>query len=190
MDPFRLNIVQTFYEYDKPLTVKMVSDALGEVPAKVHYHVKKLEKHGILVLVYTKEINGIIAKYYEPTAEDFKIAGSGGLGKHTKEFLRNNVEIVLDKEFNDTKELFIKSLRLVAKDKEKKDKKYHDKSFTGHLCSERVYLTEEEVKEFETFMQKFRKKINVELKNDPLRKEYKLFMTLMEVLDGIEDLKL
>ncbi len=46
---------------------------MGEVPAKVHYHVKKLESAGILKLQHTKEINGIVAKFYQPTARSFKI---------------------------------------------------------------------------------------------------------------------
>ncbi len=45
---------------------------MGEVPAKVHYHVKKLESAGILKLQHTKEINGIVAKFYQPTVDHSK----------------------------------------------------------------------------------------------------------------------
>ena len=64
-DPYRLKIIYAFGRIGRPATVKEVADAMGEVPAKIHYHVKKLEKIGILKIVATKEINGIVAKYYE-----------------------------------------------------------------------------------------------------------------------------
>ncbi|WP_458126461.1 helix-turn-helix domain-containing protein [Paenibacillus sp. Z3-2] len=55
-----------FNKQGRASTVKEIADQMGEVPAKVHYHVKKLEKIGLLTIVSTREINGIIAKYYEP----------------------------------------------------------------------------------------------------------------------------
>jgi Predicted transcriptional regulators len=72
-DPFRYKILNCFYKVGVPSTVKQIADNLGEVPAKVHYHVKKMEKTGILILTHTKEVNGIVAKYYEPTAKRFEI---------------------------------------------------------------------------------------------------------------------
>ncbi|WP_458464256.1 ArsR/SmtB family transcription factor [Paenibacillus sp.] len=65
-DPYRIQIMNMFKRQGRPSTVKEIADQMGEVPAKVHYHVKKLEKIGLLTIVSTREINGIIAKYYEP----------------------------------------------------------------------------------------------------------------------------
>lgn len=72
-DPYRLQIIFYYQRMGRAATVKEIADNMGEVPAKVHYHVKKLESAGILRLSYTKNINGIIAKYYELTARDFHI---------------------------------------------------------------------------------------------------------------------
>lgn len=72
-DPYRLQIMNTFFNMDRPATVKEIADELGEVPAKVHYHVKKLEKVGLLKLVSTKNIKGIIAKYYLPYDGEIQI---------------------------------------------------------------------------------------------------------------------
>ncbi|GGH29475.1 ArsR/SmtB family transcription factor [Paenibacillus segetis] len=72
-DPYRLQIMNTFINMDRPATVKEIADELGEVPAKVHYHVKKLEKVGLLKLVSTKNIKGIIAKYYLPFDGEIQI---------------------------------------------------------------------------------------------------------------------
>jgi hypothetical protein len=63
-DPFRLKIFSTFRMSEEPLTVKQVADRMGEVPAKVHYHVQKLLSIDMLELVRTETIRGIIAKYY------------------------------------------------------------------------------------------------------------------------------
>lgn len=57
----------------KLATVKQIADKLGEVPANIHYHVKKLEKFDVVRLHHTEEIRGIVAKYYKPTAERFEI---------------------------------------------------------------------------------------------------------------------
>lgn len=72
-DPYRIIIMKQFFKMNKPATVKQVADEMGEVPAKVHYHVKKMVAAGLLRLNHTKEINGILAKYYEPSAKQFKI---------------------------------------------------------------------------------------------------------------------
>ncbi len=73
-EPYKLMILQMYYQMHRPATVKQIADEMQEVPAKVHYHVKKLEAAGILKLVYTRDINGIIAKYFEPTAKHYEIA--------------------------------------------------------------------------------------------------------------------
>ena len=72
MDPFRLDILRKFYSLGKPATVKQIADEMNEVPSKIHYHVKKLEKFNILELHHTEEIKGIIAKFYLPTAKSFQ----------------------------------------------------------------------------------------------------------------------
>ena len=64
-DPYRFKILNCFYEMKKPATVKQIADKLGEVPANIHYHVKKLEKFDIVRLHHTEEIRGIVAKYYK-----------------------------------------------------------------------------------------------------------------------------
>lgn len=72
-DPFRLKILFLFGEDHTPLTVKQIAVKMEEVPAKVHYHVKELERIGVLEIVETKEKSGIIEKYYLTTAENFRV---------------------------------------------------------------------------------------------------------------------
>lgn len=73
-DPYRMKIINAYIKAGEPLTVKGVADLMGEVPAKVHYHVKKLISIDILRLDHTEVINGITAKYYALTTESFRVA--------------------------------------------------------------------------------------------------------------------
>lgn len=73
-DPYRMRIINAYIKAGEPMTVKGVADLMGEVPAKVHYHVKKLISIDILALDHTKLINGITAKYYRLTTDSFRVA--------------------------------------------------------------------------------------------------------------------
>ncbi len=73
-DALRMRIVETLQE--QPMTVTQLGDALGEAPAKIHYHVRELEKVGLLKLVETREKGGILEKYYQPIARDFSVSDS------------------------------------------------------------------------------------------------------------------
>ena len=73
-DPYRMKIINAYIKAGQPMTVKGVADMMGEVPAKVHYHVKKLISIDILRLDHTEVINGITAKYYALTTDSFRVA--------------------------------------------------------------------------------------------------------------------
>jgi len=73
-DMLRLRIIDLLQEH--PMTVTQLGDILGIAPAKVHYHVRELEKVGLLRLVETREKGGILEKYYQPVAKDISVAKS------------------------------------------------------------------------------------------------------------------
>ncbi len=105
-DPYRMMIMNQYYKLARPATVKQIADEMGEVPAKVHYHVKKLESVGILKLKHTKEINGIIAKFYEPTAQTFKVFNQDiGDISYNNQFSGDDGEII--EIFETTQKLFL-----------------------------------------------------------------------------------
>ena len=60
----------------KPMTVTQLGEELGEAPAKVHYHVRELERVGLLLLVETREKGGILEKYYQPIAREISVEKS------------------------------------------------------------------------------------------------------------------
>lgn len=67
-DALRLRIMAQLSH--QPMTVTQLAAVLGEVPAKLHYHVHELEKVGLLKLVETREKGGILEKYYQAVAKN------------------------------------------------------------------------------------------------------------------------
>src|SRR5260370_20558268 len=69
-DQLRLSILDRLRR--RAMTVTQLGDALGIAPAKAHYHVRELERVGLLRLVQTREKGGILEKYYRAVAEDIQ----------------------------------------------------------------------------------------------------------------------
>ena len=70
-DLLRLRIIDVLQK--QPMTVTQLGEMLGEAPAKMHYHVRELEKVGLLKLVETREKGGILEKYYQPIARELSV---------------------------------------------------------------------------------------------------------------------
>ena len=70
-DPFRLQIIELMA--NEPSTVKTVADQLEVKPNKLYYHVNLLEKHGLIRVVHTEVVSGIIEKWYQTIARSFSV---------------------------------------------------------------------------------------------------------------------
>ncbi|HET8907595.1 MAG TPA: helix-turn-helix domain-containing protein [Ktedonobacterales bacterium] len=55
----------------RAMTVTQLGELLGQAPAKIHYHVRELERVGLVRLVATREKSGILEKYYRAIARSF-----------------------------------------------------------------------------------------------------------------------
>lgn len=134
-DPYRLRIITFLRNNMDAATVKEIADNLGEVPAKVHYHIKKLERAGIIELIRTKEIKGIIAKYYYLTADRYDIVGEN-ITDQAKQVYKSEV-LNLINDYYDTSRLEV--IESVS-----------DRISEGHqsnnvsILTRTIYLTEEE----------------------------------------------
>lgn len=73
-DALRVRIMAQLSQ--QPMTVTQLAGVLGEVPAKLHYHVQQLEKVGLLKLVETREKGGILEKYYLAVAKSINAPGT------------------------------------------------------------------------------------------------------------------
>ncbi|QOR36125.1 helix-turn-helix transcriptional regulator [Clostridium sp. 'deep sea'] len=136
VDPFRLDILRTYYNLGKPATVKQIADEMNEVPSKIHYHVKKLEKVNILKLHHTEEIKGIIAKYYLPTAKSYE----------TKKKDDNDPELFLSEAqqmVENVMDTYKKKIFDIIKDK------------YVRICYQNLYLTDDELEEFTVMVESF-----------------------------------
>jgi len=93
-DSFRMALLREFHH---PRTVKEVSETLGMPPTKLYYHVNLLEKHGLIEVIDTNVISGIIEKTYRITARrlrlDESLLAAPGFENHQ---LENLVSAILD----------------------------------------------------------------------------------------------
>jgi DNA-binding transcriptional regulator GbsR (MarR family) len=71
-DPLRLRLVEALTR--EALTVTQLGERVGESPAKVHYHVRELERISVVRLVETRERGGILEKYYRAVAKSLQMA--------------------------------------------------------------------------------------------------------------------
>ena len=72
-DELRQRILRVLSEYAH--TVTQVGEDLGIATAKIHYHVKELERVGLVTMVSTRENRGILEKYYRAVAASFNVPG-------------------------------------------------------------------------------------------------------------------
>ena len=70
-DPLRLRIRELM---QSPTTVKQVAAELEMPPTKLYYHINLLEKHGLIVLVDTRVVSGIIEKHYQVAARHVRVS--------------------------------------------------------------------------------------------------------------------
>jgi len=71
-DELRSRIVEALGH--RAMTVTQLGEMLGHAPAKIHYHVRELERVGLVRLVATREKSGILEKYYRAVARSFTAA--------------------------------------------------------------------------------------------------------------------
>ena len=48
---------------ERPYTGQLLSEKFGISRAKIHYHLKELEKNDLIEIVYTEEKNGIVQSF-------------------------------------------------------------------------------------------------------------------------------
>lgn len=180
-DPYRLRILYTLKRMGKPATVKQIGDAMGEVPAKVHYHVKKMEKAGVLRLSFTEEINGIVAKYYEPTAERFAIR-SEELDPEVSKLVVNEAQKVISTVYDESKKVVLEALNSAMNQ--------DGEASAQSIRSSMAYLTDVKAIELDKYIEDF---IEVHGKKSSRSNEYgefkryHMFTVLMPVNDGEGD---
>lgn len=156
-DPYRIKILNCFNDTTETYTVKQIATKLGEVPAKVHYHVKKLLSIHILELDHIEIINGIHAKYYRFTADELKFGVREDLQGPAKALKLDQITKVLLFTIDSFKDEVIEYAEQVREDDFPQNR-------SGYLTNPHIYLTKEEKDEFREYVESF-------LKNHQQKKE-------------------
>jgi len=71
VNPLRIRLLELLV--DKARTVKQLAVAVEEEPVKLYYHINLLEKTGLIRVVDTQVVSGIIEKWYRVTAFNYRI---------------------------------------------------------------------------------------------------------------------
>ena len=142
-DPYRLKIIAFLKNNREEATVKQIADFFEEVPSKVYYHVKKLERVGIVKLVKTEEIKGIIAKYYSLTAHDFRIENQD-IKRKTREIYNSQISMVINDYYEKSKEKIIGSIENRDEEDLKSMNNEIEIEGMGKIKFDELYLTKEE----------------------------------------------
>ncbi|WMT39960.1 helix-turn-helix domain-containing protein [Paenibacillus sp. D2_2] len=161
-DPYRIQIMNEFQNFNRPATIKEVADALQEVPAKVYYHAKKLESIGMLQLVDTKLINGITAKYYEPFKGQV-IINKSGADEKIQQVFQSETEKLISNLYDENKKRFLQ-VSTTGRPK-------------GNLTNTNVYLTEQEVEALFVMINEFCEQHDKSSGEDD-RERFEMFFTL------------
>ncbi|MCF7925567.1 MAG: hypothetical protein K9L26_03440 [Candidatus Izimaplasma sp.] len=140
-DPYRMKIIEKYLENDKPMTVKQVADILEEVPAKVHYHVKKLIKIKLLELDHIEIINGINAKYYKMPYDEFRVELPSGAKTSQMKLQLNYISKMISEILDEFKaDVYARQDQLIKTDTKKEDE--------GLVHQDNLFLDEKELKTF------------------------------------------
>ena len=135
--PLRLQLLKTIKE---PRTVKEISAFLEIPPTKLYYHINQLEKFGIIRVVETNIVSGIIEKTYQVTAKSYKVDENLLLDQEMSD---ENLDELLGAILDTTKEEIKNSFRagLIEWGNREKPNK-------GGMARAHLHFTEEEAIEF------------------------------------------
>ena len=172
-DPYRLQIMFSYKKFNRPATVKEIADSMGETPAKVHYHVKKMLEAGILQLSHTKEIKGIIAKYYDLTAESFSLKYNDTNSQIAK-LLKSEFQRAISSIYDESKRIILNEIDSIENIQNSNDDIDDMKDF----MLSNIYLTDEEAKELRRIIKEFSDKNK---NNKEGLKEFHFFSVLFSI---------
>lgn len=105
-DPLRIQILELLLE---PKTVKQIASVIGIPPTKLYYHVNLLEKHGVIRVVETNIVSGIIEKTYQIVA--FSIRPAQSLFSLSVPESIESLDHVLSSVFDRTREDIMRSVQ-------------------------------------------------------------------------------
>jgi DNA-binding transcriptional ArsR family regulator len=152
-DPLRMQLIELMG--DQPRTVKQVAQQLEMTPNKLYYHIRLLEDHGLIRVVETHIVSGIVEKHYQTTAKEITVAD--GLLSISKPEDGEEIEALVSSILDGAKADFKRSLRVRSQGDVQSEVRY-----STNITREMARLTREQantirerlaelVKEFEAY---------------------------------------
>lgn len=95
-DPLKFAVVGLL---NQPMAVKEIAERLGEPISRLYYHVRILERHGLIRAAAERSVGSNIERLYERTAEEFSFSGPHAAppsSAHLSEQLRTSLQRVSD----------------------------------------------------------------------------------------------
>lgn len=143
-DPLRIQIIERLTP--APRTVKQVAAELGLPPTKLYYHIKQLEERGLIQVVETRLVSGILEKQYRATARRYHVdktlfapASPGG---------REGLHLMLTSLLDDTRDDIERSVEAGVVDVTTPEDASRPLQRTLFLARHTVYLTPAEAEAF------------------------------------------
>ena len=168
-DPYRMKIIETFIGEKRPMTVKEVADILGEIPAKIHYHVRKLLSIDILELDHIEVIHGINAKYYTLVHDSFRFEVNKDDNLRMRSLQFQGITKIVMNQIENFKKDFLDRADMASSDT-------NDLDNDGFVTSTKIYLSEKEYLELEELMTHYIRNHNT---HDKSKKKYSIFIGLI-----------
>ncbi|MCK6255950.1 helix-turn-helix domain-containing protein [Fictibacillus sp. KIGAM418] len=136
-DPLRLKVLWEII--DEAKTGKMIADILEAPAPKIHYHLKELDRVGLITVEKTEEKNGIIQKFYRPIARNFSVEN---ILKQHKDHVKNELSDTL-------RENVLISLGKTKSYLRRVDSRLFEEWKQIKFGYEQLYLNEAQIQEFE-----------------------------------------
>ena len=94
LKPIRIEILR---QMEQPCTCPELADYFDESSQKIYYHVKALEKSGLVEKVEEKRVRGVVEGYYQAKARSYWLAPSlvGKVGTETLSRDQKNLQVLL-----------------------------------------------------------------------------------------------
>ena len=157
-DPLRGQILEALIL--QPLTVKQVGERIGVTATKLYYHINLMEKHGLIKVVSTQIISGIIEKSYRATAQRIQI--NSNLLSPVSDTDKDNINTIVLSTIETTREDMLRSLQSHHADLEQDNRCIMISRQLSHFSGERA---DEFCQRLDTLINEFRD-ADTELTND------------------------
>ena len=158
-DELRLKLIEALGR--GPATVKQLAELVDVPQSKLYYHVGLLEKHGLITVVDTQIVSGIVEKWYQCTAEDYHIDGKLFRLEPDRESVYGLIMTIFDSTLAEIRQAVAAKLINLGEEAPDKDQLALTNS-SAFLTPEQAELIKEQLQEIHAQLTEFDQEKNTE----------------------------